>query len=66
MNDAHKRLDQRQLDFAMRYMLAYECHVPTLLSHAETPCECIPEGFTCEDMKKIMAFIKYWATNVLK
>jgi len=66
MNDTLKKLNQKQLDFAMNYMLMYECDVPTLLSHAETPYECIPTGFTREDMGEIMSFIKYWATNVLK
>ena len=58
MNDTLKKLNQKQLDFAMNYMLMYECDVPTLLSHAETPYECIPTGFTREDMGEIMSFIK--------
>ena len=66
MDNVIKNLDQRHLDFAINYILLYECDVPTLLSHAETPYECIPTGFTREDMGKIMSFIKYWATNVLK
>ena len=70
MNDKSllAKLNQKQLDCAMGYMILYkhDAHELTIAADEYLSCPYAFGEFNCEEMCDIMSFIKDWATNILK